>query len=153
MTKEEVRTLASPRVRQLIDQLRTVKPTGTYRIEAIRQTEGISEVEDSDDGNNSDDDSDAGRLSSIRSTSVRSRGGRRGCQRRSDGFVAPHGFEDDDESSQQQSDSDDGSLSTFSLSNTDSGDEKASNMGRRTELEEEVGSESGAESDATDVSM
>ncbi|KAM3171757.1 hypothetical protein ACTXT7_015971 [Hymenolepis weldensis] len=153
MTKEEVRTLASPRVRQLIDHLRTVKPTGTYRIEAVRQTEAINEIEDSEDGNNSDDDSDAGRRSSIRSTSVRSRGGRRGYQRHSDGFVAPHGFEDDDESSQQQSDSDDGSFSTFSPSNTDSGDENASDMGRRTELEEEVGSESGAESDATDVSI
>nr|CDS29834.2 dicer 1 [Hymenolepis microstoma] len=153
-TKEEVRTLASPRVCQLIDHLRTVKPTGTYRIEAVRQTEGFSEVEDSDNVDNSDDDSDTGRRSSTRSTSVRSRGGRRGSRKRSECFVAPHGLEDDDGSSQQQSDSDDGSFSsTFSPSNTDSDDESASNAGRGSEVEDEMGSESGAESDVTDVSM
>ncbi|VDO03254.1 unnamed protein product [Rodentolepis nana] len=154
IAKEEVRTLASPRVCQLIDHLRTVKPTGTYRIEAVRQIETTSGVEDSDDLENSDGDSDTSSRSSVRSTSVRSRSGRRGRRKSSEGFVAPHGFEDDDGFSKQQSDSDDDSFSsTFSPSNTDSDDESASNTGRGSEPEDEMGSESGAESDVTDVSM
>ncbi|EUB58854.1 Endoribonuclease Dcr-1 [Echinococcus granulosus] len=155
MTREEVRTLASPRVLQLVDRLRTLKPTGSYRIEAVWRTEGVSE----DTG--SDSDAESSGLTSHGSWSSSRRRSRLRGRSTSSGFVAPHGFEamsgDDDEDDDYGEGYDDSSLfsgvdSVYSEDDNDFKDACYNDSNGKDSADDNDG-ESGGESDATDVSM
>ncbi|KAL5107030.1 Endoribonuclease Dcr-1 [Taenia crassiceps] len=156
MTREEIRTLASPRVLQLVDRLRTLKPTGSYRIEAVWRTEGVSE----DTGS----DSDSGGSGLVSHSSWSSSGRRSRLRERStsSSFIAPHGFEamsgdDDQEVDDCTEDCEDSSSlsGVDSVCSEDDNDIESACNGEsnKDSVDENDGDESGGESDATDVSM
>ncbi|CDI97094.1 dicer 1 [Echinococcus multilocularis] len=156
MTREEIRTLASPRVLQLVDRLRTLKPTGSYRIEAVWRMEGVSE----DTG--SDSDAESSGLTSHSSWSSSRRRSRLRGRSISSGFVAPHGFEamsgDDDEEDDDYGEGYDDSSSFSGVDSVYSEDDNdfkdaCYNDSNGKDSADDNDGESGGESDATDVSM
>ncbi|VDM30714.1 unnamed protein product [Hydatigera taeniaeformis] len=156
MTREEIRALASPRVLQLMDRLRTLKPTGSYRIEAVWRAEGVSE----DTG--SDSDGVSGGVASHGSWGSSGRRFKPRGRSTSSGFIAPHGFEamsagDDEESSEYGEGYEDSSFSGIdSICSEDDNDIESTGNGDSTDKDSVNGNdevESGGESDATDVSM
>lgn len=149
MTKDEIRTLASPRVRQLVDHLRRLKPTSTYKIEAVLRSEGGSDVSATNsEGESSESISVAsGRWSTSRN--YRKNKKHRGVRPNASGFVAPHGLESmSDEENYVDERNENTSISSFSTTSDD--DVGTAN---NSKCSGENSEESGAESDATDVSM
>ena len=144
MTKEEIRTLASPRVRQLVDRLRTLKPTGSYRIEAVVRSDFGTDASSSNSDGESSESASMGSGKWSTSRNYRKYQKQRSVRPTASGFVAPHGFEsmsDDEDDAMENA-----SMSSFSGTSEDESTNSPKCSGDNSE-------ESGTESDATDVSM
>ncbi|VDD81511.1 unnamed protein product [Mesocestoides corti] len=133
MTCEEMRSLASPRVLQLIDHLKTLKPTASYRIEAVvRGDEGTRNRTGSDDDEADDRGSPQRGRRCLRNRSRSAAS--------STGFVAPHGFDTSEDEEEEVA------FEGEDVDDTDSDSSLGSSSGRCSNSAESDG-------DATDVSM